>query len=351
MTVDHRTRHALRAGHCHLRLPGWALAALLLLPAPAALGQFFDQGPVFTCLEENDFIVRTDRHYTQGLKFSYLQRDNVLPGFLKRFSDRLPAVGFEKKVDKFGYQAGQSIFTPNDLDTAAPLPGDRPYAGWLYTGFILQRRGLTGRFPVLEHLQMDLGVIGPEALAEQAQDLFHGTDANGWDNQLGTEFGLAVRYQRAWLLSPQLDRRGSARWLDLIPHAGFSLGNIETSFRCGGTVRVGWNLPDDFGVQSIDALATTDGGWSPSRKAGRYGAYLFTGVEGRAVAYSAFLDGNLFRDSLSVDKETLVGEWKSGLIIVLNRLELGYTYILRSKEFHAQDERDRYGSAFLKYKF
>lgn len=347
--MANRIRHAMRAGRFNLRRAGWVVCALLL--PPAVHGQFFDQGPVFTCLEENDFIVRTDRHYTQGLKVSYLQRDNVLPGFLKRFSDWLPEVGFEKKVDKFGYAAGQSILTPDDLDTAAPLPGDRPYAGWLYAGFILHRRGLTGRYPSLESLQLDLGVIGPEAQAEETQDLFHGEDANGWDNQLDSEFGLALRYQRAWLLSPQLAQLDAARWLDLIPHVGFSLGNVETSFRFGGTMRLGWNLPDDFGVQSIDALATTEGGRSPSRKAGRYGAYVFTGVEGRAVAYTAFLDGNLFHDSLRVDKETFVGEWRSGLIIVLNRVELGYTYILRSKEFKTQDDRDRYGSAFLKCKF
>ena len=59
----------------------------------------------------------------------------------------VPALGASWSVTKFGYQLGQSIFTPGDLNATQPLKNDRPYAGWLYTGLqirfveVLDREG------------------------------------------------------------------------------------------------------------------------------------------------------------------------------------------------------------------
>jgi lipid A 3-O-deacylase len=329
-------------------------SAVSLVFNPANLfSQTFDQGPVCTVIEENDFMFHTDRHYTQGFKVAYLQEDGNLPRWAAGLSAKIPALGFTLRAEKFGYELGQSIYTPEDLSAKQALPNDRPYAGWLYTGFILQRRGLiAGDHPMLESFQVDFGVIGPASGAEEAQMLFHQISKSaipeGWSHQLKDEPGLALKYQRSWLFSPA---QRSTRYFDFIPHAGASLGNVETSFRLGSTTRLGWNLPDDFGVQTIDSLITSEGGWSPSRTGGHWGFYVFTGVEGRAVLYTAFLDGNLFRDSSHVAKEPLVGEWKSGFVFTLRRFEAGYTFVHRTPEFVRQIREDRFGSLFIKYKF
>ena len=112
--------------------------------ALTAFGQVTNQGPVFTVLEENDLVVRTDRHYTQGIKLAYFQADGDLPWGAKQFYGWLPDWGFTEHVGKFGYAVGQNMFTPADISTPELLPDDRPYAGWLYAGFILHRRGVTG---------------------------------------------------------------------------------------------------------------------------------------------------------------------------------------------------------------
>lgn len=318
--------------------------------ALTAFGQATNQGPVFTVLEENDLVVRTDRHYTQGIKLAYFHEDNFLPLGSKKFYGWLPEWGFTKQVGKFGYEIGQNMYTPADISTTALLTNDRPYAGWLYTGFILHRRGVTGAaaWPTLESFELELGVIGPWSLARDAQTWVHELRdfglPYGWDNQLHNEPGVLLRYQR------------SVRWtfaklhpfdIQLIPHAGFSLGNVETTLRVGGQLRAGFNLPDDFGIQNIDALVTSAGGW-----AGRHwGAYVFAGSEGKLVLHNAFLDGNLFSSSHSVDKEYLVGDFKAGFVLVLNRVELGYTYVFRTPEFQQQTESDQFGSLFLKVKF
>jgi hypothetical protein len=204
---------------------------------------------------------------------------------------------------------------------------------------------------MLEHFQMDLGVIGPESLAREAQTWVHEirgiNTPKGWDHQLKTEPGIALKYLRAWRISP--DREG--RIFDLMPSMGSSLGNVETSVRVGASVRLGWNLPDDFGAQTISSLMTTDGGWSPSRTGSRWGFYVFSGVEGNIVLYTAFLNGNLYRDSHRIDGEPFVGEWKSGAVAVMGHVEAGFTYVFRTREFVGQTEDNGYGSVFFKIKW
>ena len=313
------------------------------------------QGAVHTMIEENDLVVNTDRHYTQGVKFSFLHADGVMPDWLATFARSIPRIGVsEAGRIKFGYQLGQSIYTPADLTATRLLTDDRPYAGWLYTGWILQRRGTVGQseWPVLENFQIDVGIIGPHSLAEETQIAVHEfrnfATPRGWRNQLHDEPGLAVKYQRAWLFSPTLTE---SRLVDLIPTAGVSLGNVETSFRVGAMLRLGVNIPPDFGVSTISSLATTEGGRPADHTGSRYGFYVFTAGEAWTVLYTAFLDGNLFRRSHRVDKIPFVTERKAGIVFVLDRVELAVTYVYRTPQFDGQRQDDGYGSVSLKIKF
>jgi hypothetical protein len=324
---------------------GWSFAA--------AAEELHLQGPVFGVIEENDLIVKTDRHYTQGLKFSYMQADNDLPCAVSSLATKIPPFGFATNVFKFGYEFGQSIYTPANLAARQLLPNDRPYSGWLYTGFVLQRRGLNSwQMPMLEDMQLDLGVIGPWSLAEEAQTTVHRLRGfalpQGWDNQLKNEPGVALKYERSWRFST------SNRYsfgVDVIPRAGFSLGNVETSARAGGMIRIGWHLPDDFGLQTIDSLTTQEGGWEHPPRSGRWGFYGYIGGQGRAVGYAASLDGNLFRGGPHVERETLVGQLEVGGVCVLRRIDVGFSIVFRTPEFTTQSEHDGFGSVFLKAKF
>lgn len=312
-----------------------------------------NQGPAFTVVEENDLVVDTDRHYTQGIKLSYIHSENHVPHWLEKLSDKLPELGFDISALRVGTEIGQNIYTPGNITITNLQPNDRPYAGWLYTGLIFQRRGTTAdRFPTLEHFQLDLGIVGPDSLADQAQTWVHelrGFETpKGWANQIHDEPGFALKYQRTWLLSPSTE---DPRYFDFLPELGCSLGNVETSFRAGGTIRAGLNLPDDFGVQTISSIMTSEGGWSSDHKGGRWGAYLFTGLEGWAVAHTIFLDGNTYESSPSVPHEPFVAEWKTGFVLVLSRVDTGFTYVYRTREFVGQQRDNGYGSVFVKVKF
>ncbi|MHC1768454.1 MAG: lipid A deacylase LpxR family protein [Verrucomicrobiia bacterium] len=328
-----------------------AALALCFTPSVEAAGPsatLFDQGPVLAVTEENDFVNRTDRWYSQGAKIAFYQAANDVPRWTARTLDKLPALGFEPGASRIGYEIGQSIFTPADTDASELQLDDRPYAGWLYGGLILQRRGSTaGGLLALENVGLQLGIIGPASFADNVQTWYHGEGPKGWRHQLKNELGLALKYGRAWLVPvPSLE----SRHVDLIPHAGLSGGNVDTSLRAGVVLRAGWNLPADFGPQLIESVVAAPSG--RSRSADRpWGFYFFTGAEGRAVLYTAFLDGNIFRDSHSVDKEPFVGEVRGGMALVFSRVELAYGHLLRTREFEGQPHNHTYGSLSLSMKF
>lgn len=335
---------------------GLGLILLLALSLSArVLGAEVERGPVFTFLEENDLVVRTDRHYTQGIRFSYLHTDGFFPLGTEALYEHLPKLGFAPEIGKFGYSVGQNIYTPADLDAASPRLDDRPYAGWLYLGAILQRRGLSlGGRPTQEEIELDLGVVGPLALGRQAQTWVHEIRSfdlpQGWDHQLHNEFGARLRYQRSVRFKGfDLDNLQS----DFIPRAGLSLGNVETSFRAGGIVRLGVNLPADYGRETIDGLGTGGSGrpTDPELRVPHWSVYVFAGAEGKVVAYNTFLDGNLFAHSRNVDREILVGDFKAGFGVAYRMLEIGYTQVWRTPEFHGQTEADSFGSIFVGLRF
>lgn len=299
--------------------------------------------PIFTLYFENDYFGGTDRNYTNGLKFSWLTRDLTTwgqDGWRERFVEALPFVNRPEGQKNLGFAFGQNIYTPADTERVVPDPTDRPYAGWSYLEFSFLSKTAT----VADVLAVQIGLVGRHSYAQDVQRVFHewinDDRPNGWEYQLKDEVGVNVVFERKW--------RWWARALegqvgvDIIPHLGASLGNVQTFANAGATARLGLNLPSDFGTQIIRAGGAVN---SPLDDADpRVGArrswsfYLFGGVDGRAVARDIFLDGNTFRDSPSVDKEPFVADVSYGVGIVAGRWQVTYTRVIRTREFEAQTE-------------
>jgi hypothetical protein len=316
------------------------------------------QAAVFTAYFENDILGNTDRHYTAGTKFSWLSSDyshwREREGVAQQFGERLPLVNEPGTQKNFGFAIGQNIYTPQRKDLLSPDPTDRPYAGWTYLEFSF----LSKSDARLDTLSFQLGVIGPHSYARQIQREVHrliGSDeALGWDSQLRDEFGLNVVVERKWRLYAK--SMGEILGIDFVPHVGLSVGNVQTYANTGATVRFGFNLPSDFGVQLIrpgGAGSTPANDLDPRvslRK--NFSFFLFGALDGRAVARDIFLDGNTFRDSPSVDKEPFVADVSYGAGLIAGRWQLTFTQVTRTQEFKAQVERyTRFGSATLSMAF
>lgn len=340
-------------------IPFCTLAALAASAIVTDAADTDRRASFLSVIEENDTfgnifgVKNQDRHYTQGLKLMLIGGDDTFPKLTSALDRFVPQLGMRSEASDIGLIViAQHMYTPADITNTAPIYTDHPYGGWLYTGLIYQRRGVTPdrHIPVLDSFELDLGVTGSASLAREAQRnyhrLIHGDMPQGWDHQIKTEPGLELKYARYWRLSPN---ENTARYFDFIPHVGCSLGNIRTLANIGGIVRFGYNLPQDFGPVIIDSTAPTV---APMKKSSPFSLYGFGGAEGRVVAHNIFLDGNTYLDSMSVDKKNVVGDLVWGFAIQFwQHIEFNFTGVLRSREFSGQKGVDGFGSIGLKAVF
>jgi hypothetical protein len=202
-----------------------------------------------------------------------------------------------------------------------------------------------------------LGVIGPAALAEESQNTVHRYrdmgEVKGWGHQLKNEPGVAVILERKWRAFQAHHVWGLGT--DLITHSGGALGNVFTYLNAGFELRAGWHVPTDFGTSIIrpcgDANSPSDTSDPRFSLQKAFGVYLFGAMTGRAVLRDIFLDGNTFKDSHSVSKESFVGDLIIGASLVLHRFKVSYAQISRSKEFKKQDSESSFGSISFSYSF
>lgn len=201
---------------------------------------------------ENDALGSgDDGSYTGGFQLSYLQPDKRLT-WLESAALATNLITGEGRT-AVHYTFGQTVFTPNDEDTAELIEDDRPYAGWLYFGAGIA--SIVERSPdlrVLEGLELRLGVVGPSSLAESAQNEFHGLigadDTRGWNNQLKDEPGVVLTWVRKW---EHLGRFKNGMEYSWSPHVELALGNIYTYGSGGMMFRFGRNLRNDMGPPDI----------------------------------------------------------------------------------------------------
>lgn len=170
-------------------------------------------------------------------------------------------------------------------------------------------------------------------------------EAKGWKHQLEDEPALMLTLARVWRLNA--DNAGNGWNWDALPRIAASLGNPFTQASASVQARFGWNLPDDFGSTY---MRPGSGVFMPDGE-GKFSVYVFAGIEGRALAWNSFLDGNIWRDSHSVNKKHGVAELSAGLVMAYKDWRIAYTHIYRSKEFDGQNKAQNYGSVMVGYAF
>jgi hypothetical protein len=312
---------------------------------------------------ENDYFSpdNRDRHYTNGIRFDWLPAPSA-PGeedWFERTAESIP-LGSDDSVGRIGWSFGQSLFTPQDKKAYRPILNDRPYAGWLYGGLTLMKAPKPdptdkSSFTDLDTLELDLGVVGRAALGQFVQNTFHDTlfaneHVNGWHNQLKSEPGLLISYDHKWRALAQTGFWGLGA--DLTPSVGFDLGNVMIDAAAGGMIRIGRDLPSDYGPPRIrPGLSGSNFFLSDTDTGHDFGWYVFAGAEGRAVARNIFLDGNTFATSQSVPKKTLVADFEAGVAIIVSGVRLTATEVIRTQEFYGQRGNDQFGAISASFNF
>lgn len=279
---------------------------------------------------ENDYLDfwrppdrRPDDNYTQGARVAADLA--AAPAVVqRRFCGQRRSCGTTLEL-------GQDMYTPTE-DAVRSLPGQRPYAGWLYV------RGAS--IAVTQHdrrsAEIILGVTGPASFAGQAQEAFHHLVHGfrrplGWSNQLPTELDGALRAEDARYIAPS----GAAhQWVDLVPAAHLTVGTLRTAVGASARARVGIGLTHPW-------LADPERRW--------WEAYLFVGGQTEAVARDLFLDGSTFHRSVHVSREPVVGAWERGVGVRLWRLGLEYRAVSQGREYRTGPAVHPFGGITLSW--
>ena len=294
------------------------------------------QGSEFQLFIENDMLARTDRYYTNGIKFGGGMGFDLL---------QLPAAELLRRVAPrakgtvhLGLFLGQNLYTPKSIKVGTAQPLDRPWAAWLYLGGVAQR----ARDNRLDTVELDLGLIGPSALGREVQSNWHrligSPQPQGWHHQLPNEPAFLV----SWLAKSKHELGRAGRYaVEAIPHGGVTVGTVMTLARGGGLVRIGRNMTG-FGPDTIEPggamLQNMRRELEPGRDQ-RFEWYAFAGLDHRLVAHNIFLDGNVFRDSPSVSRRPHVYDLSLGVSLRYSALRLSVTRVRRSEEFYTAASR------------
>lgn len=282
---------------------------------------------------ENDMLAGSDRYYTNGFKvgggIEVPLLENLLTPVPKSILDALtqPTADGKEPISHFGLFIGQNMYTPRDITITENQPYDRPWAAWLYVGGVVQRV----RGDRLDTVELDVGMVGPAALGRQVQTGWHRLIGvklpKGWDNQIPNEPAFMAAYLQK--------RRFGNDTLQIVPHAGVTLGTVMTLARAGGIVRIG-NHMTGFGPDTIEpggAMLQATREEEARDTPGCCEWYFFAGADYRLVARNIFLDGPMFRDGPSVDRRNAVHDLTTGFMFRYHQLNLSLTHIRRSEEF------------------
>jgi len=281
----------------------------------------------FSIVVENDLPV-SDRHYTHGTKFSYLD-ENVDWVFF----------GEKGNIIDAGYTLGQYIYSPSDIEQTEVFTNDRPYAGWLYVDASIY----SWSSKKLTRFGLELGVVGDGSLSEETQTFIHEITGSqkpmGWSNQIEEAFGFNVIMEQKW--KEQVD---SFVDIDIIPSVALCAGNVFSFVGVGVMFRMGWNLPNDFGFMKMEPI--------PRVQKNKLGGYIFCDIDERWVEYNMFLDAEKCETvKYSLEKEDFVTDIQLGVGASIGGFDLVVAENLRSKEFKEQEFDNRFLTLMLNWRF
>lgn len=304
----------------------------------------------FSYSMENDNDVYNDFGYTHGAKISLLfYRGNTEKNFLN-----IPFTSSQNTNNFISFSYANQMYTPYDLNETQLIKDDRPYAGYSYIEIGLHQTTES----YLDSLTLKTGIVGPSSGMERLQNIFHSridaTNASGWDHQLKDEFIIQLDYMHKWRL--ELSKVYDLETV-LIPYAGANFGNASIKASGGALCRIGFNIPKDFGMNSMNegsfpslpieskAIISTPSKWS---------IFFNISAGSNLVARDIFLDGNTFKDSHSVDKNYFNAYASVGGSARYKNFSVDYQHNYYTKEYKQRGlhkEYKGYGTLILTYSF
>jgi len=212
-------------------------------------------------------------------------------------------------------EMGQRLYAPRE-DSYEPMPGQRPFAGWLYAA--VTGRVVNGR--TRHTFAMEAGVTGKPSLGQPVMESYHRVvgfwNPVGWRHQIAFEPALAVRYGVERRVAEA--RVGGVRAGELTADAGASLGTLRTAVHAGAQARAGTRLAHPWAARRLRGTSV----------------YALAGARAEAVGRDLFLDGNTFGGTESqVDRRALVAYTRWGVGMTSGPLTVEYRVTARTRAY------------------
>ncbi len=315
---------------------------------------------------DNDLFAGSDRDYTNGVRFGFVQevpsesargkrwRKRLQEGS-RKLTGRLQSVGFKSDSQlRFarGFGLSQLMFTPEDPQALSAPPGERPYAGWLGLEYSLHVKENNH----VNSLTVSLGTTGESSLAQPSQDWVHRNISNspvfqGWDSQVPSEVTLNIHYDHKQRFRKLSNLTGNGLDIDGYYEGGIAAGNFRTNGYIGGLTRIGYRLPQSFSTPRVQLGSYGHQLFNENNDYGnKFSAYAFAGLRANAVLHDITLDGPVFRRfDTGVESKLLVGELLLGWGLRYKKIDLIYSRSLRTEEFTGQTENQEFGSFMLRF--
>lgn len=278
-------------------------------------------------------------------------------GYLRFRLRQTPGEGnsqLQARLTNYGFAIGQEIYTPRNTRAYEPLPDERPYGGWLYFGAFVQTATNEGAY---YNIELDIGCIGPCAMADMAQGVIHkylvySSVAQGWKNQVSNEPGAMLGMEaRKVLFEYPAASEYEHRNVEISYFAKGSLGNIFMDTSVGFSLRLG-AFHTDFASMGAPGRAATrvanEGeereqkrNWSLARSlnggddGGPKEMFLLVRLEGKMVLHNGLLQGGMSsaNEIHTVSPSRFLVDGEAGLVAHYNSLRILFSIRSRSTEF------------------
>lgn len=244
------------------------------------------------------------------------------------------------------YGIAQGMFTPTDAEKEAPIDDDRPYAGTL----IWQVKLRQYETDIATSIALNLGIVGPAALAEYTQELVHqaisASEYKGWDNQIGNEpiFRIESEYLNRFAAYSFTEKIG----IDANLYAQAGLGNLKSNAGVGLTLRIGSELSETYAYinptasHSANPYAVSNNNFNWQLFISGFGNYVFNDIT---------LDGNTFKDSASIALIHGQGQISIGFALRWGSWGVLFSSLHGTKQFDGQVSDTNFGAASISYHY
>ena len=283
-------------------------------------------------ISDNDLYTSSyyDRYYTNGtfLYFRYVSKNSSV-----------------KKIHEF--QIGHMMYTPQFANSFFPEAVDRPYAGYLFAKyshlfFSPKNFGLKS--------SLELGVLGPDARAEDMQNLIHQiygfNPTTGWNYQISNTFGINMG-----LVFLKPFSKTSKKRMDFTSTTTLKLGTIFTELNTNIYARI--NLFSTL-LNTYSNSTLFESNLNTIATSQKKELFIFIKPQVGYALHNATIQGSLFKyDSpITFGINSFIYELEFGLKYAIKRFDLSYSVIKYSRKTDAIEEKiNTYGQIKIAYKF